>query len=104
MLVKAKETLFIDGSRRKAGAVFEYSGEMTDLLEVVDAVKPAITTQDTNELAEPDTSSITKKELQRELDAAGVKYKFTDNKETLMSLLAEVKTKVVGFAGAPSKW
>jgi len=40
MLVRAEQACFIDGSRRKAGAVFEYNGKPTPWLIEVKGVEP----------------------------------------------------------------
>jgi hypothetical protein len=40
MLVRAEQACFIDGSRRKAGAVFEYKGKPTGWLVPVKDVEP----------------------------------------------------------------
>jgi hypothetical protein len=95
VIVKALETVFVEGSRRKKGEVFEYSGKLGPALEVVEGdAAPTV------EIEAEKKEGPTKKELQSQLDAAGIKYGRNDNKETLTSLLNEAKAK---FAPAASQ-
>jgi hypothetical protein len=98
MLVKAKETVFVGGSRRKAGAIFEYSGEITPQLELVKADAPI------EVKAATETPELTRNEIKLQLDQAGIKYATNDTKDTLLSLLNGAKSEVAPAAtSAPSK-
>lgn len=96
MLVKALETCFVEGSRRKAGAVFDYSGELTPLLEAVEG--------ETVTVEKVEAPELNRRELMQALSIAGIKFAVTDNKEKMAALLAEAKAKAAPAATqVPSK-
>jgi hypothetical protein len=98
MLVRAKEACFIDGYRRRAGAEFDYKGTpLPAHLVPVGGTPPAAATA-------PDKEGPTKKELQAQLDAAGVKYAVNDTKDELVAALNAAKAKAAPAAAtAPDK-
>lgn len=88
MLVKALIDIFVEGSRRKAGVTFEYSGKVTDAMQVIEGELPKPVA------VESDVPELTRRELMAQLDQAGIKYAANDNKEKLLSLLGGVKAEI----------
>ena len=85
MLVKALETCFVDGHRRKEGTVFEYTGKPCARLQPVKAgeaieVKPQIV-------------EISTEEVKKRLGDYGVKFAPATGREKLLALLAEAEGK-----------
>jgi len=98
MKVRALKTCFVDGSLRKAGAVFEYLGEPDTTLECAETTAPVVVS------SPPAHEGPTKKELQAQLEAAGVKYAVNDIKDELIAALNAAKAKAAPAAStAPDK-
>lgn len=99
MQVRAKETCFIGGARRREGEVFEFDGTPSGPLEAADGSKPQSQPQEAKKDDGP-----TRKELMAQLEAAGVKYGSNDNKDALQALLNEARKEAApASSGAPDK-
>lgn len=97
MQVRAKETCFIDGTRRRKGDVFEYDGTPGGPIEAADGNKSQ--PQETKRDEGP-----TRKEIMAQLDQAGVKYGTNDNKDALQALLDQARREAApASSGAPDK-
>ncbi len=97
-LVKALTAVFVEGSRRKEGAVFTYNGPLTPELELLAADKTPAAPIKT---AAPTLSN---KEMKAQLDAAGIDYAGNASNQVLAGLLKEVQETVAPAASsAPDK-
>ena len=102
-LVKALKTVFVEGSRRKEGAVFNYSGAITSDLELI-APDPDKTPTAPAVAAATAALALSNKELKAQLDAAGIQYAGNASNQVLSELLKEAQTNVAPAASsAPDK-
>lgn len=98
MLVRAKETCFVGGARRRQGQVFEYDGKVEGPIEPADGSAPPPQKKAKEE------DGPTRKEIMAQLDAAGVEYGSNDNKASLLALLNDAREKAApASSGAPDK-
>lgn len=91
MRVRAEQACFIGGSRRKAGAEFEYNGKPASFLTPLKDPKEA----------EPEegAKTIPDDELRVKLAECGVKVKPNATREQMDAMLAEVEGKKVPSEG-----
>lgn len=86
-LVRAKETVFYDGHRRRAGDVFEFNGK----IEGNKAIELVAETEVKEEVKEPVKPTI--EQLREKLNGYGVKFGPNTSYDKLAALVAEAEGK-----------
>lgn len=92
MRVRAEQACFIGGSRRKAGAEFEYNGKPASFL--IPLEDPKAVENEEGVGPEEGTKTIPDDELRVKLAECGVKVKPNATREQMDAMLAEVEGKV----------
>lgn len=84
MIVKAKQTVFYNGTRRRPGEVFEFNGKLSDAVELVSGdEKPKAVEGPTIE------------QLREKLSLYGVKFHPNTGEKKLLEMIAEAEGKMV---------